>query len=292
MESDPEKKPLKWWQKGRGNIVTDEMAPLYYSKRAIYGFSFFFATMFGAVLLALNVKKSNKKGAWMIVLMGVVYTVIMIFIISRGKGSGDEAFLFNLVGGSLLSIAAWDHYLGKDTEYRVRPIWKPLVVSLLIVATIIGMSVLGAYLQKLGAGQGSEYQQETQTALDAYGQGNYQGSLTEITKVTDANPTFSAGYNLKADDERRLGNFNAAITDFTHALENKTDTVNDRNAYIGRAQSYGELNEYANAIADFQSAIQAPSDPNPSVTNAQLSTAVIELQNCLANNINPCSATE
>ena len=43
------------------NIVTDEDAPILYSRKAIYFFSCFFSVITGGILLSINLKKINRK---------------------------------------------------------------------------------------------------------------------------------------------------------------------------------------------------------------------------------------
>ena len=67
METNSDSKIFRKWWKSK-NIVKDESAPLYYSKHVIDCFSIFFSTLFGAILLAINFKKINKKAIWQVAL--------------------------------------------------------------------------------------------------------------------------------------------------------------------------------------------------------------------------------
>src|SRR5438105_8109614 len=65
------------WSK---NIVTDSNAPAFYSQRAIWVFSVIFTVIFGAVLLASNLKE--KKFKWTVIGFGIAYTSIAILILN------------------------------------------------------------------------------------------------------------------------------------------------------------------------------------------------------------------
>src|SRR5580704_15659804 len=43
------------------NVVKDADAPQYYSERAIYMFSTLFSVLFGSILMAINLNKTDKK---------------------------------------------------------------------------------------------------------------------------------------------------------------------------------------------------------------------------------------
>ena len=42
-----------------------------------------------------------------------------------------------MLGGIILTQIFWKKFIGKDTKYRVHPIWTPLVICLVILALII-----------------------------------------------------------------------------------------------------------------------------------------------------------
>ncbi|SKB62479.1 Rossmann-fold NAD(P)-binding domain-containing protein [Daejeonella lutea] len=64
------------------NIVDDQNAPEYYSERAIYIFSALFSVLFGAALLAINLRNTRQeKGIWEVAAFGILYTSVhkMVF---------------------------------------------------------------------------------------------------------------------------------------------------------------------------------------------------------------------
>ncbi len=112
------------------NVVTDPNAPLLYSKGAISAFSLFFSVIFGAVLLSTNVNDTKKK--WIVILFGIIYTSMTIVILNLIPRNTFWVLLLNGAGGLGLTTTFWDRYVGKDIKYRSKPIWKPLIISVII----------------------------------------------------------------------------------------------------------------------------------------------------------------
>lgn len=112
------------------NVVTDSKDPLLYSKGAITGFSLFFSTVFGAVLLSSNI--NDTKGKWIVIGFGAVYTTVSIIILNLIPPNTFYVLLLNTAGGLGLTSTFWDKFVGKETKYRAKPIWKPLIISILI----------------------------------------------------------------------------------------------------------------------------------------------------------------
>lgn len=126
-----QKKDVFGWRK---NIVKDPNAPMLYSQQAIWAFSTFFTVIFGAILLALNIK---GKGRWIVLSFGLVYTLIAIVILNNIRPHAGIVLAINAGGGYLLTQLFWIDYVGVDTKYRIKPIWVPLVISLFIIAVFI-----------------------------------------------------------------------------------------------------------------------------------------------------------
>lgn len=52
--------------------------PVHYSEKAIYLFSALFGTLFGAILMAINLKNSGqKKVIWQVLAVGLLYTIAL-----------------------------------------------------------------------------------------------------------------------------------------------------------------------------------------------------------------------
>ena len=123
------------------NVVTDPNAPLLYSKGAIYVFSLAFSTIFGAVLLSSNINENGKK--WIVIGFGVLYTATTIVIANLIPSNTFWVLLLNAAGGFGLTSTFWDKFVGKETKYRSKPIWKPLIISIVITIPLILAIIYG-----------------------------------------------------------------------------------------------------------------------------------------------------
>jgi hypothetical protein len=134
-------KPVKTnqWTK---NIVTDPEAPAFYSPRAVWAFSLFFTVIFGAVLLSLNL--TNKKDKWIVLGFGIAYTGLVILVLNLlPKSNTGITIGLNGAGAFLLTKYFWDEYVGAETKFRTKPIWKPLIISILIATPFVLAAILG-----------------------------------------------------------------------------------------------------------------------------------------------------
>ena len=141
---DQEEKELfgNQWSK---NVVTDENAPVYYSESAIYMFSAFFNVFFGAVLLAINFRSTGtKKGIWAVIVFGIVYTGLQFYMLSLVPRNTLLVLLFNMGGGLLLNHFFWKKHIGRDTKYRAKPIWIPLIIGIIIFVPILLATIANA----------------------------------------------------------------------------------------------------------------------------------------------------
>ena len=124
----------------RRNVTEDESAPEYYSQRLIYVFSILFSPLFGAILLAINLKRSNKKGIVPVIAFGIGFTALSGFIIEGlGDTSGLGSLVFGLIGSLILLNYFWDVYLG-DTKYRARSAKGPIIVAIVLAVVFISIA--------------------------------------------------------------------------------------------------------------------------------------------------------
>ena len=126
------------------SVVTDPNAPLLYSKGAIRAFSLFFSTIFGAVLLSSNINDTKRK--WMVIGFGIIYTTVTIIVLNLIPPNTFYVLLLNTAGGLGLTSTFWDKYVGKETKYRARPIWKPLIISIIITIPFLLAIIYGGQL--------------------------------------------------------------------------------------------------------------------------------------------------
>lgn len=120
------------------NQVEDSDAPAFYSKRAIYVFSILFSVLFGSVMLAINVAKIKKMGkALLVVLFGLGYTAFTIALASLLNLPNSTGIFAGMIGGYIMNAFFWNRYIGKETLYRLKPIWVPLGIALAIIIPAI-----------------------------------------------------------------------------------------------------------------------------------------------------------
>lgn len=140
-------------------IAADEAAsdlpetPPLYSTAAIFAFSIFFNPIFGAALLAANLRQlGNRKGSWVVVGFSLAYMFIEVIVIYLLRGSlqpGNGANIpnsisvpFNVIGAFILNYYFWPKYIGAQRAYESKPIWRALLISILIVLPLLVMMML------------------------------------------------------------------------------------------------------------------------------------------------------
>ena len=141
IKADKEEDSLWGNDSWKSNIVTDINAPLLYSKGAIRVFCIVFTTVFGAVLLSSNIIETKQK--WTVIGFGVIYTGLTIVLANIIPSNTFWVLLLNTAGGLGLTTTFWDMYVGKETKYRAKPIWKPLIISVIIMIPFILALIYG-----------------------------------------------------------------------------------------------------------------------------------------------------
>jgi hypothetical protein len=131
---------LKGWNK---NIIKDIDAPEYYSQTAIYAFSILFSVLFGSVMMAINLKNAGKRWGTPI-LFGLLFTFGQInlaqFITHPSMG---VSLIINAVGVTIMYQLFWNKGIGKDTKYRAKPIWVPLIIGIILMVPLIYFAIQG-----------------------------------------------------------------------------------------------------------------------------------------------------
>ncbi len=112
-------------------------SPAYYSKRAIYLFSFFFSVLFGSVLMSINLRNTKtSEGVWEAIAYGIIFCGAQMWILSLLPDSTVLTFLSSGFGAMLMNYLFWGKYIGDDTTYTAKSIWKPLAVAAIIFIPI------------------------------------------------------------------------------------------------------------------------------------------------------------
>jgi len=120
------------------NQVQDPDAPLLYSKRAIYVFSILFSVLFGSIMLAINVGKVQKNfKPVLVVLFGFAYTVFTVVLAEEFNLPTGAGIIVSMLGGYVLNAFFWNRFIGKTMLYRLKPIWVPLIIALIICAILL-----------------------------------------------------------------------------------------------------------------------------------------------------------
>ena len=136
--ADSSESAMKWDK----NAVDDSDAPLLYSQKAIYSFSLFFGVLFGSILMTLNFRKTaDKKGGLTALAFGVVYTAIQLWVLSFIPRNTGLTLATSLGGAFILNLYFWNKFIGKETTYRKRPIWTPLILGIALAALLFLVAI-------------------------------------------------------------------------------------------------------------------------------------------------------
>ena len=120
------------------NPFEDFEQPTLYSKMAILGFTLFFSTIFGVVLMMYNLKVMNKhKERTQVLIFGILYIVLSYALLEILPKIYFITLIFNFIGYAILVEYFWNKYLGKDLQHEKKSVTKPLVISLLITVFFV-----------------------------------------------------------------------------------------------------------------------------------------------------------
>ena len=120
-------------------LINKDDNPKIYSKRAILGFSIFFSSIFGGVLLVKNLRSiGKKKEANIVLLLSIIYTVVIIYIVNiPDEPKTSLTYLCNMAGALVLTELFYKKHFLVDGDYEKKKIWKPLIISILITIPFI-----------------------------------------------------------------------------------------------------------------------------------------------------------
>ena len=124
--------------------MQDESAPGFYSQMAIYLFSIAFCVLFGAIMMAMNISKTEaKKGSFEVLLFGILFTVTQVMIISAIQLNAGISLVFNFIGGQILNAYFWSKYIGRDTKYKARSYVGALIIGIVLSVVVVLGFILG-----------------------------------------------------------------------------------------------------------------------------------------------------
>lgn len=118
--------------------------PELHSKTVITTFCLLFSTMFGAVLLMYNLKRTKQINAWYQVLSFIIlFHLLSALAVNYFNLHAGFGLFFNLIGAFILTEGFWNHYLGKDLKYRKRSWVKPAAISFALTCLILSLTLFG-----------------------------------------------------------------------------------------------------------------------------------------------------
>lgn len=121
-------------------IRMDIAKPTFYSRSFIAIYSLFMTPIGGAILLSINLKNTDKRKYIPLVLAGsLLFEAIHIMLIRRFEPVGS-GLLFGplLLGALILAFPLWHFLLDGLMFYESKPIWKPLIVMILVWSAFAG----------------------------------------------------------------------------------------------------------------------------------------------------------
>jgi magnesium-transporting ATPase (P-type) len=125
------------------HLSREMLLPHLYSKRAIQGFTLFFSTIFGVLLLMQNLKEMNKPVARnQVLFFGIAYTTISAILLNYLPKMFFVTLLFNMIGYAILSEFFWNKNLGNKLTYQKKEIWKPLIISFAVMLLLLLLQFL------------------------------------------------------------------------------------------------------------------------------------------------------
>ncbi|MBL7717649.1 MAG: hypothetical protein JNL72_02335 [Flavipsychrobacter sp.] len=114
---------------GNGDLV-DWDVPEYYTKGAVWAFSFFIGTWFGAILLAINLYQKNRTAAVVSVVYGLVATILIVLVPDL---FWQMSSVLHAIAGLGLIYMIWPRYIDADARFRARSVWPPIIVAVALL---------------------------------------------------------------------------------------------------------------------------------------------------------------
>jgi hypothetical protein len=121
------------------SLPDEIMTPVLYSKSAIRLFSILFSTLFGGILLSINLSRINKRKE-------ILYVISFTLLFSYATGFLATYFpdyityialFMNLLGLFILEGFFWKRMIGNELKYINQPIWTALGISILLAIVLL-----------------------------------------------------------------------------------------------------------------------------------------------------------
>lgn len=111
-----------------------------------------------------------------------------------------------------------------------------------------------------------------------YEKGDQETALAEFNDAISADRTMLYAYRGRATVLSDMGEYERAVDDYTYAIKNSTDKEDTTDFYNDRGLAYHNLNDYENALADFDRAIGV--DPKNAWAHCNRGVMLTELERC------------
>ena len=117
--------------------------PKIYSKKAILGFSVFMSSLFGGILLYINLKDLKKdKEANIVLGVSILLTILTYFVMSIPENPKSSlAYLCGFIGGGILSYFFVTKYIPNEESHPKKQIWKPLIIATIITVVYVSLMI-------------------------------------------------------------------------------------------------------------------------------------------------------
>ena len=122
---------------------TYEQPTTLYSKKAIYGFSIFSSTIFGAAIMMYNLKILNQpKARIQVLVFAVLYMIFSVLVIEALQASTFTALVLNVTGAFILNEYYWNKFIGKTFKYEPKGLFQAISIAILVVVVIFVLLML------------------------------------------------------------------------------------------------------------------------------------------------------
>lgn len=121
-----------------------EERPKLYNQATIVIFSILLSTFFGGIIYSQNLSEiDNRKQITPVLAFCIIWNIVFFKFAHRYTDNFILTFILpNIMGGLILSIFFWKHHFG-NLDFKVRNIWMPLTIVLLIYGLFAGLLFFG-----------------------------------------------------------------------------------------------------------------------------------------------------